>query len=311
MDTHFLDSFVTVADCGSIAEAARRMNLTPAAVAQRLRAIERELGQTLVTRSGRNIQVTPAGLAVLDAARALVSGARDLRAIAAQGVPAGKLRLGATATALTGLLPGIIAALRGRHPEVEYFVRPGASVDLYHLALSGELDAALIVRPHFAIPKSVGWTVLRREPLVCIAPADSPDDDPHLLLQRLPFIRYDRNQWGGKIVDDYLRDHDLTVREVLELDALDAIAAMVHRGLGASILPDWAPPWPEGLRLRKTVLHDSPQREIGILWRRSGARLAAVEALVQVATSAFAGRPVTASGSASATGRSAESPPRG
>lgn len=287
MDTRFLDSFVAVVDCGSIAEAARRMNLTPAAVAQRLRAIERELGQTLVARSGRTIQITPAGLAVLDAARALVSSARDLRAIAARGVPAGKLRLGATATALTGLLPGIIAALRSQYPGVEYFVRPGASVDLYHLALSGELDAALIVRPQFALPKSVEWTALRHEPLVCIAPGDSPNEPPHALLRRLPFIRYDRNQWGGRIVDEYLRAHGLKVREVLELDALDAIAAMVHRGLGASVVPDWAPPWPEGLRLRKSVLRGSQSREIGILWRRSGARLAAVEAFVQVGAAGF------------------------
>lgn len=287
MDTRFLDSFIAVVDCGSIAEAARRMNLTPAAVAQRLRTVEQELNQTLVSRSGRTIQVTPAGLAILDAARSLVSSARDLRAIAAQGVPAGKLRLGATATALTGLLPAIIAELHSRHAAVEYFVQPGASVDLYHLAVSGELDAALIVRPQFAIPKSVEWTPLRQEPLVFIASSDAPDAHPHELVQRLPFLRYDRGQWGGKIVDDYLRAHGLMVKEILELDALDAIAAMVHRGLGVSIVPDWAPPWPEGLRLRKTVLDESAAREMGIIWRRSGARLAAVEAFVEVGTSVF------------------------
>ena len=45
MDTRFLDSFVTVVDGGSIAEAARRLNLTPAAVAQRIRALESEIGR--------------------------------------------------------------------------------------------------------------------------------------------------------------------------------------------------------------------------------------------------------------------------
>jgi DNA-binding transcriptional LysR family regulator len=43
MDTRFLESLVTVADSGSIAEAARRLNLTPAGVTQRIRALENEI----------------------------------------------------------------------------------------------------------------------------------------------------------------------------------------------------------------------------------------------------------------------------
>ena len=43
MDTRFLESLVTVAECGSLAEAARRLNLTPAGVAQRIRALESEM----------------------------------------------------------------------------------------------------------------------------------------------------------------------------------------------------------------------------------------------------------------------------
>ncbi|MDB6182624.1 LysR family transcriptional regulator [Paracoccus fistulariae] len=283
MDIRFLESFIAVVECGSVAEAARRMNLTPAALTQRLRAVEQDLGKTLVARSGRTMQPTIAGLAVLDAARDLISNARDLRAIAANGEPAGQLRLGATATALTGVLPGLIATLHRQHPDIEYFVQPGASADLYHRVITGELDAALIVRPQFAIPKSTDWLTLRQEPLVLLAPADMAISEPHDLLRHMPFIRYDRSQWGGHIVEKYLHDHGITVREILELDALDAIAAMVDRGLGVSIVPDWAPPWPEGLRLRKQVLPTSTWREVGILFRRSGARSAAIQALVHAA----------------------------
>lgn len=281
MDLRFLETFLAVVDCGSIAEAARRGNLTSAAVSQRLRALEHDLGQALVVRSGRTVQPTAAGLAVLDGTRLLVAEARDLRAIAARGEPAGQLRLGATASALTGLLPGIIATLRQRHPALEYFVRPGSSVDLYHRVIGGELDAALIVRPQFALPKSTRWRPVRSEPLVLIAPADSARDNPHDMLRRLPFIRYDRNQWGGQIVDAYLRAHGLNVHEFLELDALDAIAAMVDRGLGVAIVPDWAPPWPGGLKLRKIPLAMSEKRETGVISRSSGARSAAIEAFVQ------------------------------
>ena len=44
MDTQFLKTFVTVVDQGSMAAAARVLNITPAAVAQQIRTLEREIG---------------------------------------------------------------------------------------------------------------------------------------------------------------------------------------------------------------------------------------------------------------------------
>ena len=282
MDIRFLESFVAVTDCGSIAQAARRLGLPPAALAQRLRALEQDIGHSLVTRVGRTVRPTASGLAILRQARALIDDAHDLKAIAANGQPAGQLRLGATASSLTGLLPDIVLRLNAAYPLIEYFVRPGSSADLYDGVVAGELDAAFIVRPHFPIPKSTGWLMLREEPQVLIAPEGLALDDPRAAIESYPFIRYDRNQWGGQIVERYLRQHGLKVREWLELDALDAIAALVDRGLGIAIVPDWAPPWPEGLRLQKRPLPGGGVRQTGILWGRSGARIAATRALVDV-----------------------------
>ncbi|WP_417209526.1 LysR family transcriptional regulator [Antarctobacter sp.] len=282
MDTRFLESFIMVAECGSMAEAARRLNVTSAALAQRLRTLEADLGHALVLRAGRTVQPTEEGLAILDSARALVQNTRDLRAIAAKGVPEGQLRLGATATSMTGILPGLITALSHQHPRIEYHVRPGSSVDLYHALIAGDLDVALLVKPTFALPKSVGWVSLRVEPLVLLSPEGADCSDLHRLFSEHRFIRYDRNQWGGQIVDRYLRQQALPVVQFLELDALDAIAAMVDQGLGIAIVPDWGRPWPEGLRVQKTPLPAGDVRETGMVWRKSGARLAAVMALIEV-----------------------------
>lgn len=281
MDTKFLESFLIVAECGSVAEAARRLNMTSAAVAQRIRALEAELGQELVSRVGRTVRPTAAGLAVQRHGPALVRGARDLQAIAAGDIPSGQLRLGATATAMTGLIPHITASLSERFRQIDYFLQPGSSVNLYHAVLSGELDAALIIEPHFPIPKAFGWTTIRREPLLLLAPKGLPVDDPHQALTSQPFIRYDRNQWGGQIVDRYLRHHSITVREWAELDALDAIATLVDRGLGVALVPDWAPPWPEGLQLQKHRIADGDLRNMGVLWANSGPRIAAIRAFVE------------------------------
>src|SRR5438046_5504205 len=119
MDTRFLDSFVMAVDNGSIAEAARRLNLTAAAVAKRIHVLENEIGAALVTRSGRTIRPTEAGAAIVERARRFLAEARDFKSIAIADRPSGQLRLGAVSSALSGLLPDILALTRENYPQIE------------------------------------------------------------------------------------------------------------------------------------------------------------------------------------------------
>lgn len=283
MDTRFLESFVMVAECGSIAEAARRLHLTPAALAQRVQALERDLGHDLLARVGRVVRPTAEGLAILPQARALIAATRSLRQAARAGEPAGQIRIGATASAMTGLIPDILARMRRDFPKVEFYIRPGASADLYQALLAHDLDAAVLVHPQFALPKGLGWQTLRAEDLLLIAPAGTDLSAPDQVIQNHPFIRYDRNQWGGQIVAKYLAERGLRVAEWLELDALDAIVSLVDRGMGVAILPDWAPPWPAGLALERAVLAGGEVRRTGVMWSRFSAAPAAVDAFVTAA----------------------------
>src|SRR5262249_28866191 len=131
MDTQFLESFVMVVDKGSIAEAARRLNLTAGAVAQRIQALEREIGAPLVLRSGRTIRPTEAGAAILGRARHFLREVRDLKSIATNDKPSGELRLGAISSAISGVLPNILKLLTERHPAIEVYISPGTSEELY------------------------------------------------------------------------------------------------------------------------------------------------------------------------------------
>jgi DNA-binding transcriptional LysR family regulator len=289
MDTRFLDSFVTVVDNGSIAEAARRLRLTPAAVAQRVRALESEIGARLLIRSGRNVQPTEAGAAILSRARAFLGEVRDLKSIAANDRPSGQLRLGSFHTALSGLLPNILALLEQTYPQIEVYIVRGTSVDLYSKVLAGELDAALIAQPPFVIPKVGDWRLLREEPLIVLTAASASTRDPHAILASEPFIRIDRKTWAGQLVDGYLRKAGIRPHERFELDSLEAIAAMVDRRLGVSLVHDWPPPWPEGLALRKLPVSGSTfSRRIGLIWSRASLRLRLVQAFLEVAVTALA-----------------------
>jgi DNA-binding transcriptional LysR family regulator len=287
VDTQFLRTFVSVVDNGSMAAAARILNITPAAVAQQIHSLERQVGAPLIARAGRTVSVTEAGTRILERARALLRDVADLRAVASDDGTSGELRLGAGTTALTGILPDILMRTVARFPQISVFIKPGYSVDLHRAVESGELDAAIVLEAPFALHKTCGWELLREEPLVVLAPESLAGSDPHELLATQPLIRYDRNQWGGHQVDEYLRMARIKPRERCELNALNAIAVMVDRGLGVSLVPDWARPWPEGLRLVRIPLPRAVEpRRIGIVWNRSTIRIRLVNAFLEDARAA-------------------------
>jgi len=282
VDTQFLNTFVTVVDQGSMAAAARVLNITPAAVAQQIRTLEREIGATLIARVGRTVSVTEEGSRILQRSRDLLRNVADLRSVANDNAVSGELRLGACPTALAGMLPDALARMVEAFPLINVFIKPGYSADLYRAVEEGDLDAAIVLQAPYDLPKTCEWQLLREEPLVVLAPESMADRDPHELLATQPLIRYDRHQWGGRQADEYLRSAGIVPRERFELNALNAIAVMVDRGLGVSLVPDWARPWPEGLRLVRIPLPDATvPRRIGIVWSRSSVRVRLVTVFLQ------------------------------
>jgi DNA-binding transcriptional LysR family regulator len=274
MDTRFLQSFVAVVECGSMAEAARRLDLTPAAVAARLRTLEDDLGVALVIRSGRAVKPTEAGLQILEQSRGVVRSVTDLRAAASDQVGLGQLRIGCFFSAATSIISPVLEKLYADHPELSLFVDVGYSTDLSAKVVAGELDAAIVVEHQFAIPKACEWHPITEEPLVVIAPATfSGTEDAHALLRSEPFIKYDRRIWGGRLADRYLRERGIVPRVRLEIDGLLTIASFVSSGLGISLLPDWSPMWGPNLALTRIPLPGAaPIRRISMLRTIRGPR---------------------------------------
>lgn len=292
METQFLHTFITIADQGSMAAAARVLNITPAAVAQQIRTLEREIGVTLIARVGRTVSVTEEGSRILQRSRDLLRNVADLRSVASESGISGELRLGACPTALAGMLPDVLARMVETFPQINVFIKPGYSADLYRAVEAGDLDAAVVLQAPFPLPKTCEWQLLREEPLIVLAPGSMASRDPHELLATQPLIRYDRNQWGGRQADEYLRAKGIVPRERFEVNALNAIAVMVDRGLGVSLVPDWARPWPEGLQLARLPLPDAAvPRRIGIVWSRSSVRVRVVNVLLQESRKVMQARP--------------------
>ncbi len=289
MDTRFLETFLVVVDSGSIAAAARRLNITSAAVAQRIRTLEDEIGFSLVMRSGRTVRTTEAGAAIVGRAREFLSQVRDLKTLPSTRAVAGELLLGAVSTAITGFLPQVLSQLSAKHSGVEVYVKPGPSTILYQQVLTGELDAAIITRPPFDLPKTCDWRMLYRDKLVLLKPSSLKENNIKALLTGHPFIRYDSRAWGGLLVENYLRKIEIQPKERFELDALDAIAVLVDRGLGVALVPDWPPPWPADLSLtRIPVRYPAFDRHVGMVWARATPRLRLVHAVLEEAAASAA-----------------------
>ena len=284
MDSQFLETFVRVVEQGSMADAARRLGITPAAVGQRMRALEREIGVPLVSRAGRRVSPTSAGTALLEPARRILNEVANLPIAAQPDQLAGRLTVGCISTALTGMMPPALLKLRESAPRLELILMPGAGPDLFDRVRTRELDAAVVVQPPFVMPKSLQWKTVRREPLVLLVHRDLVSRSVADLLSTQPFLRYNRASWGGRLVDIYLRRTGIVPRDLVELDALEAIAVMVDKGLGVGIVPDWSKPWPHCPNIVALPLEEiALKRSVGVVWRRGTLR----ERLVQAVLEAF------------------------
>ena len=75
MDLRRMAMLVTVVETGSMRRASRTLGLTPSAVSQQIRQLERETGVTLLRRSTRRMVLTDAGEAFYEGCRSMVAAA--------------------------------------------------------------------------------------------------------------------------------------------------------------------------------------------------------------------------------------------
>ena len=290
VETAYFSTFLLVVEAGSMSEAARRLDITPAAVAHQLKLLERELGVRLVVRAGRTVALTEAGHALAARAGRVLQEIGDLKAALSDEAATGELRLGAINTALHSVMPAVLAGFVAAYPDAAVTIRSGVSSDLYDAVLRGELDVAISLHPPFQLPKTLQWDELTDEPLVVMAPPRWAGRDALALLREEPFIRYDRALSGGKQADMFLRKAGIVPRQRFTPSSLPAIAMLVDRGLGVSLAPDASVPWLRGLRVARIPVDDPYRRRLGVIWPRASVRTRLIKALVQAARKAVVKR---------------------
>nr|WP_229429493.1 MULTISPECIES: LysR family transcriptional regulator [unclassified Massilia] len=113
--------FVLVARLGSLAAAARAMDLTPPAATKRLAALEARLGVRLLNRTTRSVSLTSEGETYLQYAARILDDIRDMEDAVAQGrsTPKGLLRVNATLGFGRTTIAPLVSRFSARYPDVE------------------------------------------------------------------------------------------------------------------------------------------------------------------------------------------------
>lgn len=303
MSIRRLRTLIAVAENGTFSGAAEAMFISQSAVSMQMRALEREMNKELFDRSKRPPVPNAACRQIVDQARSIVA-AYDAMARAdrvSTHTFAGELDIGAVPTTLTGLVPKAISSLQADHPGLHIRIASALSADLLSQVSRQLLDAALISEPIYLPPRLI-WQPLAEEPLVLEVASDIASDDPEALLRSQPFIRFNRRAWVGRLIDDWLQRRRIEVREVMELDTLEAVSTMVSSGLGVSIVPlrcaasAYLPP------VRRLPLGpEATPRILGLICHEAGAKRAIIDLffdrLVQIVRSEGLVEPITEPGS--------------
>ncbi|CAN7482809.1 LysR substrate-binding domain-containing protein [Pseudoduganella sp. LjRoot289] len=277
-----LKTLVAVAREGTFAAAGDKIGLTQAAVSAQMQRLQAELGCALFDRAGRSARLNKMGHQILDQAQELLR-LYDSLGSATAGAPATVVQIGAIASVQRSLLPDALAALHRQAPGCRTRVVPGLSMELLNMVDAGEIDMAALIRPPFAMHSDLRWTTLAREPFRLIVPRSVSGDDWAELLSTQPFVRYDRASFGGRQVDRFLRHMQLPLREVCEVDELDAIVKLVANGVGVALIPQTASHrrWPAAVRALDLGTHTF-HRDIGLVHRPQASLSAPARLLVQL-----------------------------
>ncbi|WP_037859119.1 LysR family transcriptional regulator [Streptomyces sp. NRRL S-340] len=241
-----LQYFVAVAETRHFTRAADLVHVAQPSLSQQIKALERELGADLFLRARGNITLTDAGEALLPLARRILADADTARHEVQELVQlrSGRVRLGATPSLCTGLLPDVLRAFHDRYPGIRLLIEESGSHDLVRELARGALDLALVVLPLPTPSPALTTVELLREDLVVVSsPESAPPGAPGRRTVRIADLE------GARLV---MFRHGYDLRELtvaacraegfepdfaVEGGEMDAVLGFVRAGLGVAVVP--------------------------------------------------------------------------
>ncbi|MGW5432918.1 LysR family transcriptional regulator [Streptomyces sp. NPDC004059] len=244
MDLRQMEAVVAVADAGGFTAAARRLHVVQSAVSGTVRALERELGTPLFTRTTHRVALTPAGEAFVPAARAALRAAE----LAREAVDAakGELRGRVTVGIMQGVWAGLhhaLAALRSEHPGVVVRLRQAAVTDIRQALREGTVDLAVVALDRQQQRGLVTRLLSREEMVLVVAPGrDLAEGAPEGTVEpetvaRLPLVDFTPGWAIRHAVDRAFRAAGVERTTTFEVNDIVAASELVRNDLGVCVMP--------------------------------------------------------------------------
>src|SRR3954468_1161772 len=176
MQLQQLRYFLAVAGTRHFTQAADNLGVAQPTLSKQIHTLEASLGAPLFERVRGAVALTGAGEALLPLAQRMVADADAPREAVQDivGLRRGEVRLGATPSLCSSLVPEVLRTFRAEHPEIQLYVNEGSSQDLIGNLLAHTLDLALIVRPEQGVDEALQTVPLLQESLVVASNLDGP-----------------------------------------------------------------------------------------------------------------------------------------
>lgn len=286
MKLSVLRYLVAFADEGSFSRAAGRCHVSQPTLSVALQNLESELGVVLIERAKGHVALTDIGWQVAAQARRTLDEAKRVELVAQMGKDPlhGQFRLGVIHTIGPYLLPGLIASLRRKTPEMTLYIEESMTALLADYLKYGTVDAAIIALP-FDIP-GIETRPLYDEAFQVIVPKGHP-------WGKRKRIKHNEVRGDNVLV---LKAGNCFREQVLDAcpeishaegslhqgHSIETIRCMVASGHGISVLPEGALSGPYRSDLVCAIPFEppAPTRRVALAWRRGFSRPKAIEAIV-------------------------------
>ncbi|KUL76801.1 MULTISPECIES: LysR family transcriptional regulator [unclassified Streptomyces] len=279
---------------GSVSGAAEGLHITTSAVSQQMSKLEREVGQRLLAKNGRGVRLTDAGRLLAEHAARILSQVQlaqsDLEAQRGQVV--GELRLVAFPTALRGLFPAALTALRAEHPALRVRSRELEPEGGVAAVVRGDADLAVVLdwyNKPLPMPEGLAKASILKDRVEIAMP------EGHPLAERAEVTMEDfaDDEWvawpEGEFCHEWLlytlRTEGIEPRIAHRAEEHHTQLALVAAGLGVCVAPRLGrDPMPPGVRA--VPVRESVHRHIYAVWRADADRRPSIRAAVRALRSA-------------------------
>ncbi len=239
MTLRHLRVFLAVYQTQNVTRAAERLHMTQPTVTRAVQELERYYGVHLFERINRRLYITQSGRQLYARAVHIVGSFDRMEKELKNWDEFGLLRIGATPTLASVLLPKTLMTFEKKHPKLRVRCSVENGTHLQEALADDRLDFALI-------EGEVAAEHLHAEPfsedrLILLLPPDDPRRNaPALTLRELaesPLLLREKGSMGRSFLDRVFAAHDLPLEPLMESISTHAIIQAVHAGLGISFLP--------------------------------------------------------------------------